>query len=43
MQHYNEPLLDPRIAELGRYAKSLGQFKYVFICTNADFINEGRP
>ncbi len=40
LQHYNEPLMDPRIADIGRYAISLRQFSCVFICTNADYINE---
>jgi len=42
LQHYNEPLLDPRIAELGRYAKGLKQFHHVFMCTSGDFIDEKR-
>lgn len=41
LQHYNEPLQDPRIAEIGRRAKELG-FSFVFTCTNADFMNEAR-
>jgi hypothetical protein len=39
MQHYNEPLQDPRIIELGRFAKTL-PFSQVFLCTNADLIDE---
>jgi radical SAM protein with 4Fe4S-binding SPASM domain len=41
LQHYNEPLLDERLAELGRQAKSDG-FSYVFTCTNGDFVNESK-
>ncbi len=41
LQHYNEPLLDPRIIDIGRYVKGLRKFKSVYICTNADYINEG--
>ncbi|NOS89814.1 MAG: radical SAM/SPASM domain-containing protein [Methylococcaceae bacterium] len=39
LQHYNEPLQDPRIIELGRFAKTL-PFSQVFICSNADLIDE---
>lgn len=38
-QHYNEPLQDPRIAELGRFAKKL-PFSQVFICSNADLLDD---
>lgn len=33
---HNEPLLDPRLPEFARYAKSLGVFSEIFICTNGD-------
>lgn len=39
LQHYNEPLQDPRIARLGLRAKELG-LPFVFICTNADLITD---
>jgi hypothetical protein len=35
LQHYNEPLLDPRIATLAHAAKAAG-FRHVYLCTNAD-------
>jgi radical SAM protein with 4Fe4S-binding SPASM domain len=41
LQHYNEPLQDPRIGQLGALAKGMG-FSHVFICTNADYMNEKR-
>lgn len=40
LQHYNEPLLDKRISEIARYAKSLNRFNSVFICTSADQVTE---
>jgi hypothetical protein len=39
LQHYNEPLQDPRITAFGRRARALG-FPHVFICTNGDYITE---
>lgn len=39
LQHYNEPLHDSRIADLGATAMSMG-FQHVFTCTNADYLNE---
>jgi len=42
LQHFNEPLLDPRIAELGRYARGKRRFSSVFICTNGDLIDQRR-
>lgn len=33
---HNEPLLDPRLPEFARYAKGLGVFSEIFICTNGD-------
>jgi radical SAM protein with 4Fe4S-binding SPASM domain len=41
LQHYNEPLQDPRIAELGSLVKRTG-FSRVFMCTNADLMDEAR-
>ena len=41
LQHYNEPLQDPRIGDFGALAKGMG-FPHVFICTNADFMTEAR-
>ena len=46
LQHYNEPLLDERIAELARYVKSKNAadkkkpFTQVSMCTNMDLITE---
>lgn len=42
LQHYNEPLLDERIEQLGQYARVLNAFKEVFLDTNADFLNKER-
>lgn len=39
LQHYNEPLQDPRIIKLGQFAKTL-PFSQVFICSNADLMSE---
>ena len=39
LQHFNEPLLDERIAEFGRYAK--GRFSQVWLNTNGDTLTEG--
>src|SRR5215469_4352492 len=41
LQHYNEPLQDPRIGEFGALVKETG-FPYLFTCTNADFMDESR-
>src|SRR5688572_7763563 len=41
LQHYNQPLMDPRIDAFGRFARRLG-FSNVFISTNADYITEKR-
>lgn len=38
LQHFNEPLLDRRIADFGRYAKSSGLFREVYINTNGDLL-----
>lgn len=40
LSHYNEPLLDERIVEIGRLVKSYGQFSRVFFNTNGDFITD---
>jgi radical SAM protein with 4Fe4S-binding SPASM domain len=42
LQHYNEPLMDDRIEQFGRFAQELGGFFEVFISTNADYITEKR-
>jgi MoaA/NifB/PqqE/SkfB family radical SAM enzyme len=42
LQHYNEPLMDDRIAGFGRFALALGGFHEVFISTNADYITAER-
>jgi sulfatase maturation enzyme AslB (radical SAM superfamily) len=42
LQHYNEPLMDDRIEEFGRFARGLACFSEVFISTNADYITEAR-
>jgi hypothetical protein len=39
LSHFNEPLMDPRIAEFGRYAKDKAVFKEVFLDTNGDYLN----
>lgn len=41
LQHYNEPLQDPRLVSLGQFAKSL-PFAQVFICSNADLLSEAK-
>jgi radical SAM protein with 4Fe4S-binding SPASM domain len=41
LQHYNEPMQDPRLPALVRAAKDAG-FAYVFTCTNADLLTEER-
>lgn len=40
LSHYNEPLMDERIADIARLARSYGQFKYVALNTNGDFLTE---
>ena len=42
LQHYNEPLMDERIEQLGQFARDLNSFEEVFLCTNADFLTEAR-
>lgn len=42
IQHYNEPLLDPRIGEFGAYAKAKGCFSEVYLNTNGDLITPER-
>jgi radical SAM protein with 4Fe4S-binding SPASM domain len=37
--YYNEPLLDSRLPDFGRYAKRLG-FEIVMFATNGDFLDE---
>jgi SAM-dependent methyltransferase len=39
LQHFNEPLLDDRLAELGKMAKGYG-FSNVFFCTNGDHLTD---
>lgn len=38
LQHYNEPLQDPRIADLARYAKDKGVFAEVYMHSNGDLL-----
>lgn len=40
LSHYNEPLMDERIAEIAALAKSYGQFSEVFMNSNGDFLTE---
>jgi radical SAM protein with 4Fe4S-binding SPASM domain len=40
LQHYNEPLQDPRIADLARYVKAQGVFREVYMHSNADLLTE---
>ena len=40
LSHYNEPLMDERISEIGRMAKSYGQFSKVYMHSNGDLLNE---
>lgn len=42
LQHYNEPLMDERIEQLGQYARDLNSFEEVFIDTNVDFLTAAR-
>jgi len=39
LSHYNEPLMDERLPELGRMVKKKG-FRHLFIGTNADFLTK---
>lgn len=39
LSYYDEPLMDDRICELAKRAKSLG-FQRVFLCSNGDLLNE---
>ena len=40
LQHFNEPLLDERLAELASYVKNKPTIEEVHICTNMDLITE---
>ncbi|MHA2029073.1 MAG: radical SAM/SPASM domain-containing protein [Candidatus Kariarchaeaceae archaeon] len=40
LSHYNEPLMDDRIAEIARLVKSYNQFHPIFLNTNGDFLEE---
>lgn len=40
LSHYNEPLMDERIAQIGQIVKSCGIFHPIFLNTNGDFITE---
>lgn len=40
LQHYNEPLLDDRLPELGEYVKSKPQIEGAYACSNMDLITE---
>ena len=43
LQHFNEPLLDERLAELGAYVRSKSQIKGTLgMCSNMDLITEER-
>jgi len=42
LQHYNEPLMDERIGELGRMTRDMRGFSEVIINTNADYITPER-
>jgi radical SAM protein with 4Fe4S-binding SPASM domain len=42
LQFFNEPLMDNRIAEFGRYAKAKGCFELVRFFSNADLLDEER-
>lgn len=39
LSHYNEPLMDERIVEIAKLARSMN-FSRVFFCSNADFLTE---
>ena len=39
LNFFNEPLLDPRLPEVGRYAMSKGIFREVFANTNGDLLD----
>lgn len=41
LQHYNEPLQDPRMPEFVAEAKSL-DFCHVYMCSNGDYVNAAR-
>ena len=40
LSHYNEPLMDKRIADIAEMTKSYGKFFPVFMNTNGDFLTE---
>ena len=40
LSHYNEPLMDNRIAEIAELVKSYNNFKPIFLNTNGDFLTE---
>ena len=40
LSHYNEPLMDRRIADIASLVKSYGIFKPIFMNTNGDFLTE---
>lgn len=42
LQHFNEPLLDERLAEFAAYAKSQPAIQGVVACTNMDLITKAR-
>jgi radical SAM protein with 4Fe4S-binding SPASM domain len=39
LQHFNEPLMDPRICKIADMARGMGIFSQIRICTNGDLIN----
>ena len=40
LSHYNEPLMDDRIADIAKLVKSYNQFSSIFLNTNGDFLSE---
>ena len=40
LSHYNEPLMDDRIADIAALVKSYGKFHPIFLNTNGDFLSD---
>ena len=40
LSHYNEPLMDDRIADIARLVRSYNRFHPIFLNTNGDFLTE---
>jgi hypothetical protein len=40
LSHFNEPLLDPRLPEIARSIRQIGQFRELFLHSNADALTE---